>query len=96
MKLPYLGSLSHSLGRKLCRIVHNNYSTVKLKIVYTTSTNIGNFFSNSKTESPLLYALPLYISSRVIAVMLSMWVKQPAISLCAWKTIQVSHTEIRI
>lgn len=44
MKLPYLGSLSHSLGRKLCRIVHNNYSTVKLKIVYTTSTNIGNFF----------------------------------------------------
>lgn len=57
---------------------------------------IDNFFLDSKTKSLHLYALPMYIGSCVIAILLSLWVKYPAYYLSEWKSIKVSKIELRI
>jgi len=54
MKLPYLGTISHCLERKLSNLIKTHYSTVTLKVVYTTSLSLGNLFKfKDKVPKPL-------------------------------------------
>jgi len=54
MKLPYLGTISHCLERKLSNLIKTHYSTVTLKVVYTTSLSLSNLFKfKDKVPKPL-------------------------------------------
>nr|XP_027229208.1 uncharacterized protein LOC113820983 [Penaeus vannamei] len=44
MKLPYLGSASFNLERKLTSLIRKHYATVDLKLIFTASQIIGNLF----------------------------------------------------
>ena len=44
LKLPYLGSMSHLLSKKLMKLIRSNYSTVEIRVVFTNNSTIGKLF----------------------------------------------------
>lgn len=52
VKLPYLGSLSHSLSRNLLQPIKDNYKSVEIKPVFTITNTISGLWGGLKIESP--------------------------------------------
>ena len=50
VKLPFLGSLSYGIKRKLSNLINKNYTAVEVRFIFTTF-NIGNYF-NFKDKIP--------------------------------------------
>lgn len=60
IKLPYLRTFSHNLERKLIRTIHNDYTTVNLKAIYTSSLTLGSIFRFKDKFSNYLYPSTVY------------------------------------
>ena len=59
LKLPYLGSVSDTLARKLKRIIKTNYTALDVRTVFVNNYSIGSFF---KTKD----RIPISLCSSVI------------------------------
>lgn len=44
LKLPYLGSMSHSISKKLNKIISSNYNTVDIRLIFTSGNTISRYF----------------------------------------------------
>ncbi|XP_069973528.1 uncharacterized protein [Penaeus vannamei] len=60
INLPYIGPMSYTIRRKLVNLINVHYSTVHLRIIFTSTNTIGHYFKFKDKSTNLLCSSVVY------------------------------------